>query len=154
MGAWDALAGVVLALLGSYVFVAARSFPRMAGQYPGPGLFPQLLGALLVIAGVALVVGSVAGGRARVRRALLGGSRRERLSALLVVAAVIFYIVAVTRLGFAVVSVLILSGLMAALGVRVRWSVLIGVGTTVVLYVLFARLLRVPLPEGILRGLL
>jgi 4-amino-4-deoxy-L-arabinose transferase-like glycosyltransferase len=76
------------------------------------------------------------------------------VSALLVLAAVLFYLVAVHRLGFIVVSVLILSGLMTALGVRVRWSVLIGIGATVALYVLFARVLRVPLPEGILRGLL
>lgn len=153
MGARDALTGVVLALLGSLVVITARSFPRLAGGYPGPGLFPQLLGAVLVVAGALLVAGGLAGRRPP-DRPLLGGSRREKVSALLVVAAVIFYLVAVHRLGFIVVSVLILSGLMTALGVRARWSALIGIGATVVLYVLFARILRVPLPEGILRGLL
>jgi putative tricarboxylic transport membrane protein len=154
VGAWDAIAGVVLALVGSFAYVTARSFPHLSGGYPGPGLFPQVLGAVLAAAGVALVVGAVAGRRPPAPRPPGGGSRRGRLSALGVVAAVVFFLATVHSLGFVVVSVLILAGLMAALGVPARWNAPVSLAVTAALYILFARILRVPLPEGILRGLL
>jgi putative tricarboxylic transport membrane protein len=148
MGAWDALAGVLLALLGSYVFLAARTFPNLSGGYPGPGLFPQLLGILLALSGAGLVVNGVLTGKVFRRAPLIRASMREKASALLVVLAVIFYILMVERLGFASVALLILAGLMLRLGVPARWSVFLGIGLTLMLYVLFGRLLRVPLPGG------
>lgn len=148
MGAWDALAGVLLALLGSYVFLAARMFPNLAGGYPGPGLFPQLLGIVLAFSGAGLVVNGVLTGTLFRRAPLIRASTREKTSALLVVLAVVFYILMVERLGFASVALLILAGLMLRLGVPTRWSVVLGLGLTLLLYVLFGWLLRVPLPGG------
>ncbi len=149
MGAWDTLAGVLLAFLGSYVFLAARTFPNLSGGYPGPGLFPQLLGILLGLSGAALVVNGVLTGTGFRRVPLITASRREKTNAFLIVLAVLFYILMVERLGFAAVTLLILVGLMLRLGVPARWSVALGIGLTFLLYVLFGRLLRVPLPGGL-----
>jgi len=150
MGAWDALAGMLLALLGSYVFLAARTFPNLSGGYPGPGLFPQLLGILLACAGAGLVLNSLPAGRRLGRSAPVGASRRDTVAALIVVLAVVVFIVLVDRVGFVPLAFLILAGLMLTLGVPARWSVPLGVALTLLLYLLFARLLRVPLPSGLL----
>lgn len=150
MGAWDALAGVLLALLGSYVFLAARTFPNLSGGYPGPGLFPQLLGVLLAFSGAGLVVNAVLQGALFRRAPLIRASRQEKISALFVVLAVVLYILVVEQLGFVPLTLLILGGLMLKLGVSARWSALLGIALTLLLYVLFGRLLRVPLPRGLL----
>ncbi|MDQ7829308.1 MAG: tripartite tricarboxylate transporter TctB family protein [Armatimonadota bacterium] len=149
MGAWDAVAGVLLALLGSYVFLAARTFPHLPGGYPGPGLFPQLLGGLLALSGAGLLAHGALTGTLRRRIPLLGASRKEQVRALLVVLAVILYILLVDRLGFVLLAFLILAGLMLGLGVPARWSVGLGVALTVLFYLLFGRLLHVPLPGGL-----
>jgi len=148
MGAWDAVAGVLLALLGSYVFLAARTFPNLAGGYPGPGLFPQLLGILLALSGVGLVVHGVLTGSLLRRVPLVRASRKEKAGALLVILAVILYILLVDRLGFIPLAFLILAGLMLALGAPARWSLALGIALTLLLYALFGRLLHVPLPGG------
>jgi len=150
MGAWDALAGVLLALLGSYVFLAARTFPNLSGGYPGPGLFPQLLGILLAFSGAGLVLNSLLAGTLFRGAPVVKASSREVIGALFVVLAVVVYILLVERLGFVPLTFLILAGLMVRLGVPGRWSVAVGAALTVLLYLLFARLLRVPLPGGLL----
>ncbi len=150
MGAWDAVAGVLLALLGSYVFLAARTFPNLPGGYPGPGLFPQLLGVILALSGVGLLAHGALTGALLRRVPLVRASRKEKAGALLVILAVVLYILLVDRLGFVPLAFLILAGLMLALGVSARWSIGLGVALTVLLYLLFGRLLHVPLPGGLL----
>ncbi|MDQ7844564.1 MAG: tripartite tricarboxylate transporter TctB family protein [Armatimonadota bacterium] len=148
MGAWDALAGVLLALLGSYVLLVARTFPNLSGGYPGPGLFPQLLGVLLALAGGGLVLNSLLTGTLFRRPALVSAPRRDAVAALIVLLAVVVFIALVERVGFIPLTFLILAGLMLLLGVPARWGLPLGAALTLLLYLLFARLLRVPLPVG------
>ncbi len=150
MGAWDAVAGALLVVLGSYVFLAARSFPNLPGGYPGPGLFPQLLGAILTVSGMALVGHAVRTGALSRRVPLVTASRKDKAGALLVVLSVVLYIVLVDRVGFVPLAFLILAGLMLALGAPAWRSVGLGAVLTAFLYLLFGRLLNGPLPRGLL----
>jgi hypothetical protein len=72
------------------------------------------------------------------------------VNALFVLGGVIAYIVLADRLGFLVVGTGVMFVLMGRLEVRRRRALLIAAGFTVVVYVLFARVLLVPLPRGII----
>src|SRR5512134_302909 len=120
----DAIAGLAAATLGLAVVLHARTFPPMPGQPVGPSLFPMLVGAGLIVAGIALTLAAVRGPasaargpRSAVRRPLSEfvefdpWARRPRMVAnfLLVVADLLFYTLAVDRLGFLITAVLFLA---------------------------------------------
>jgi putative tricarboxylic transport membrane protein len=81
--------------------------------------------------------------------------RRPRLLMGFVLAplAVLFYLLASERIGFLPCSLVILLALFTAYGVRPRVGVPVAVGMSLVIYFLFSRLLSVPLPQGILEGI-
>ncbi|MDR7409631.1 MAG: tripartite tricarboxylate transporter TctB family protein [Armatimonadota bacterium] len=142
----EAAAGVVLAAAGVYAAAAGSAFPRLAGGYPGPGLFPQILGLLLVACGIAVVWGA----RGPTAEAGRGYERRGLLHAAEAVVAVVVYIAVVNRLGFVPTVGILLTLLMARLGVSLARAVPVAFGLAVGLYLLFGRILRVPLPPGLL----
>jgi putative tricarboxylic transport membrane protein len=150
----DAAAGLLSALLGLAVVVQARTFPPMPGQPVGPSLFPTLIGAGLIVAGVALIL-------AAVRRPLSefvefdSWARRPRMltNFALVIADLLFYALAVDHLGFLITAVLFLTVLFLAFGVRRARILPIAVAVTLVIHYGFYTLLRVPLPWGLLEGI-
>jgi hypothetical protein len=77
-------------------------------------------------------------------------TRRDLFNGFLVVLAVGVYVVASPRLGFLVTSALVLTGLMARLGAGLGRSLLLGPALAGALYLLFGKVLRVPLPPGLL----
>lgn len=152
-----AAAGVAI-LVGAAAVVKASSFPRVGGLL-GPALFPIIIGAGLVLSGAALAVQALT--RARAVEAHGGGESREKapgeskgrivvLPRLIAVVATVVYMVIVDRAGFLVSATFIMLALMLLMGVRFRVALPVSVGTAVAIYLLFARLLLVPLPGGIL----
>jgi putative tricarboxylic transport membrane protein len=151
MKANDAVFGLVLLVLGSAVLFAIQGFPKIPGQPVGPALFPGLIATGLCVCGVLLVIR----GMRRPRDAWLlfedwVRSPRHLLALAALVASVVFYIVAAVPLGFLPTSLIILLALFRVL--RVPWgrSVLIAVIATLAIHFAFYKLLRVPLPWGIL----
>lgn len=145
----DRWVGVGLALLGVVVFWSARSFPNVPGQKLGAGFLPMIVGAGLTLCALALLRRSWradgADAPARERGAEHPGS------AAVIVGVVIGYLLLAERLGFLLVAPLGLFAIFLAL--RVRWTHAIwwAVGGTIVVHVAFYKLLRVPLPWGVLR---
>ncbi|MCX7839634.1 MAG: tripartite tricarboxylate transporter TctB family protein [Anaerolineae bacterium] len=150
MANWDILFGILFALCGAWIFLQAMTFPNLKGGYPGPGLFPQILGILLVLSGLVIAINAVLKRAVPRTFPLAEFSSREKLNALLVVLAVIAYILFVDTIGFIPLTILITVGLMWRTGVALHWSVVVGVGVTLAIYILFQRILHVPLPSGIL----
>jgi len=152
LGTWDVLLGSIFALVGALIFLHAMSFPNLKGGYPGPGLFPQLLGVLLFLAGLGIAI------QAAVKRALprtlplSDFSRREKITAALVVLSIVGYIVFVDTVGFIPLAIVIMLGMMLRTGVPWGWSVVVSLGVTLAIYILFNRILHVPLPGGVLKG--
>ena len=64
----------------------------------------------------------------------------------------VFYILLVDTLGFIPTGVIYLSVLFAAFGVRPIWIVPIALVLTLTIHTAFYKLLRVPLPWGLLQG--
>jgi putative tricarboxylic transport membrane protein len=154
----DAVWGALLLLLAAAVLVHVRTFGTIPGQQYGPAIFPGLVAVGLAICGVVLIGSGLA---ARTRRgeqarwvALAPWTRsRQHVLAFAVTLAVnLFYILAVERLGFVPTGIVYLAALFLVFGVAPRWILPLAVVLTLVIHTAFYKLLRVPLPWGVLQG--
>ena len=148
----DAVLGLLLLVLGAVVLFIVRDYPTIPGQDVGPAMFPGLVAVGLCIGGFIL---TVRGWRARASVPWLVmddwvRSPRHLLALVLLLASVLFYILAAQQLGFLVCAVLILFALFQVLQVPLGRSVLIAVIAALVIHFAFYKLMRVPLPWGIL----
>ncbi len=149
----DAIFGLVLLALGLVVLFAVQSFPKIPGQPVGPALFPGLIAFGLCIAGILLIVGGV---RHRASQPLLVWedwvrSPRHVAALLVLLGSIVFYIAVADKLGFLPSAVIILLAMFRALRVPFGRSVLVAVVAALVIHFAFYKLLRVPLPWGVLR---
>jgi putative tricarboxylic transport membrane protein len=146
----DRWVSVLLAFLGGVVMWSARSFPNVPGQKLGAGFLPMLVGAGLVVCAVLLL-------RRSMRSTPTGEGDAparlpERLGApLMVLATVVLYVLLSHRLGFLLVAPVCLALLFRTFGQRWGAALLWAVGGTLVVHVAFYKLLRVPLPWGVLK---
>jgi len=150
----DALSGLLLALLAVAVLVTVSQYPPIPGQNVGPSAFPGLVALLLLGCSLLLIWRGVRGER----RALvvLGEwtkSTPHVINFLLVIASLLFYIFCSEFLGFMITGTAILAVLFYALGVRMMLILPIAIVATLVIHTVFYKLLRVPLPWGLLQGL-
>jgi putative tricarboxylic transport membrane protein len=150
----DTISGLLTLLFGIAIVAYASTFPSMPGQNVGPALFPAVIGSALALFGAALLF---IGARRRGAPAIIleDWVRRPRMlfNFALVVADVVFYAVAVDRLGFFITGFAFLSMLFLAFGVRQTRIVPLAAVVTIALHYGFYTLLRVPLPWGLLGGL-
>jgi putative tricarboxylic transport membrane protein len=146
----DRWAGLGLALLGIAVMWSARAFPDVPGQKLGAGFLPMLVGAGLLLCALALIVRSLRAARYAGRAA--DEARREHFgSSMVIIGAVVGYIVLADSLGFLIVAPLCLLATFLALRVKLSHALLWALAGTIVVHIAFYKLLRVPLPWGVLR---
>lgn len=155
----DAIWGALLILFSTAVLTHVRHFPAIPGQNVGPALFPGLLAVSLVICAVLLIgkgLAARAHGGDRAPWVELDGwtrSRRRVLAFAAVLAVNAFYILLVDRIGFILTGVVYLGTLFTIFGVRLKWVVPIALVAALVIHYAFYKLLRVPLPWGVLQGI-
>lgn len=136
-----------------------RTFPTLFGQSYGPELFPRIIGVGLIGCGLLLIArGVLAKSRAGPEsRWLEAGPWLQqphlKINLLLVLLALVGYVLFSGWLGFILTSMLILSVLLYRLGSSILVALIIAAATTAVLQLIFAKLLLVPLPAGLLQGL-
>ena len=154
----DAVWGLLVMLLGIALLFAIRNFPPIPGQRYGPALFPGLTAVGLLVCGGVLAYKGIAA-HARLGRRVGGvvwddwtRSPRHVVALALVVGVNVLYIALVDRLGFIISSVLYLAATFAVFRVRARWIVPLAIGVTLIIHYVFYKLLRVPLPWGLPRG--
>ncbi len=155
----DAVWGALFAVLGAAVLVHVQAFPNIPGQNVGPALFPGAVAAAMLACGV-LLVGRA--WRARQRAAAAAPwwqapawlRSRPQLGAFAVLIAInVFYLLAADRLGFIPVAFVYLAALMAVLRVAPARALLTALVMTLLIHYAFYKLLRVPLPWGVLQGI-
>jgi putative tricarboxylic transport membrane protein len=148
----DAVFGAVFLALSLLVLWTIQSYPKIPGQNIGPAAFPGLISALLAACSVMLIVKGVRernGGAWFVRGAW--SSQRQQLVAFAVtVGALALYVVAAETIGFLILGSLMLVAMMLALKVRPALAVVVALIATLVIHIAFYKLLRVPLPWGVL----
>jgi putative tricarboxylic transport membrane protein len=148
----DALLGGVFLALSIAVLVAIQGYPEIPGQSIGPGAFPGLIALLLGGCSIALMW---RGWRERRAQPLVAmgawlGSPRHLLNFLVATGALAFYVLAADKLGFLVCGALILLSLFLALRVKPLLAVPLALALPIVIHLIFYKLLRVPLPWGVL----
>jgi len=146
----DAIVGAVLIALGSAILIHIQSYPLIPGQQYGPALFPGVIAVGLVATGAVLVVRGV---RQRSPLVVLDAWMRSPALAtnfLAICGALVFYIVAAEPLGFIPTMVICLAALFLKFGVRSLPAAVIAIIATLAIHLMFYKLLRVPLPWGVL----
>jgi putative tricarboxylic transport membrane protein len=146
----DTVVGAGFVAAGALIIAGTLNYPSLDGGHPGPSLFPRLVGGLMVVFGG--LVG-VEGLRTRDATEDVVWLRLYRnpafINALFVLGSVAAYIAAVERVGFLLMSTLILAVLMWRLRVRLLTGLAVAVVFSNCVYFLFAKVLRVPLPGGL-----
>jgi putative tricarboxylic transport membrane protein len=138
--------------LGAFALARAHTIsePVTAGSV-GPRLFPYVVGAALVLSGVAVAVGVLRGrlGPAEESEDIAAGAETDWATVGALVGIVALHIVLIVPLGWPVAAAVLFTGCAWTLGARPRWrAAVIGSLLALVLQALFAGGLGVSLPAG------
>jgi putative tricarboxylic transport membrane protein len=153
-------AGLFLAA-GIVYEVMAFGMPRGRVGQPGPGFFPMIVGAILVLTAAACLVqalmamrsGSSAPKAADGEEA--GRGHRQIHKAWLLLGFLALYVLALQPIGFPIALTVFLVASIRVFGYR-KWLPTVGIAAalTVVSYLTFVTWLKVPIPLGILSDIL
>jgi putative tricarboxylic transport membrane protein len=151
----DAVFGAVFLLLGVVVLFHVQAFPKIPGQQVGPALFPGVVSAALAVCGALLIVSGV---RRRSEQpwyetAEWMRSGRHFIAFAAIVVGVVAYVLLANSVGFLIVAPVLLFVWMSVLGVRPLPALVFAALATLVIWYAFYKLLRVPLPWGVLTGI-
>jgi putative tricarboxylic transport membrane protein len=144
----DALSGAGLAALGGVVLWHIQGFPAMPGQKFGPAWFPGAIAAGLLACGVLLILR--AGGEPWFAVPAWTKRARPIAGVASVIGGLLFYVLAADWLGFHFTGLLLLTLWTRVLGASWRMSLAVSVIATLVIHLSFYKLLRIPLPWGVL----
>jgi len=135
-------------MLGGVVLWHIQGYPAMPGQKFGPAWFPGLIAVGLILCGVLLA--------ARSQKDVLVAfpdwirSPRAVAGVASVIAGLLFYVIAADWLGFYLTALVIQVVWMRVLGASWRLTLPAAVVATLVIHLSFYKLLRIPLPWGLL----
>ena len=157
----DKVTGLFLVGLGAAAAYGGSLLPPVPGQQVGPNVFPMVVGIGLAICGtmIAFGVGSVLEQEAEADLAahsvklepevkpspLLNAARTLLPPALLLA-----YVFVGDRLGFVPTAFCIVLAISLAMGARLKLALPLALIAPVIVHLVFLKLLRVPLPPGLL----
>ncbi|MEO7335929.1 MAG: tripartite tricarboxylate transporter TctB family protein [Caldimonas sp.] len=152
----DAVWGTALLAFAAALLWHVQGFPTIPGQRVGPSAMPTLLSIGFGVCGAVLLVRGL---RQRAGTAPLPwialpewfASRPQVLAFAVLVAVNLLYLVAVDRVGFVIVGSIYLTALMLVLRVSAVRAIVVGVLMTLLIHYCFYKLLKVPLPWGLLQ---
>src|SRR5262245_18813418 len=160
----DRVTGLFMVALGSLAAYGGSRLPPVPGQQIGPNVFPLVVGIGLAICGamIALRIGRRYEDEAEADLARLTAQNVMEadiavrvpgwfsLKALVPPDLLLFYVVAVDALGFLPTAAVMVLTASLALGAHVRLAVPLAIAAPLFVNLVFAKLLRVPLPSGLL----
>jgi putative tricarboxylic transport membrane protein len=146
----DSIIGVISLVFAAFVFCATLDFPSLEGGYPGPALFPRILSLLFALCGLVLIFQDVKADRSNMDRKAFFPGWAATWNAISVIAVVVLYMLVVDILGFILTALILFSVLMKKLGVGVLRSLVLSFAVTIGIYLLFNKMLMVPLPWGLI----
>jgi putative tricarboxylic transport membrane protein len=147
----DRTSGAALVALGAAAAAVGSRLPTVPGQDVGPAVFPMVVGSGLMLCGAMIAFGIGHTFEApEVEQDLPKRSRWYGFRALLPPALLLLYVVAVEPLGFLSTAALVIAAAAWALGAGWRLMLPLAVVVPFAVHAVFAKLLRVPLPDGVL----
>jgi len=155
----DRITGAVIATLGSVAFFYGSKLPPVPGQQVGPSAFPMVVGAGLAICGALIILGVGRHFEEVAEADVVSHSAPELLEplpawrswlALLPPGLVFFYALASEPLGFLPTAAIMVLVASFAFGAKAKLAVPLAMIAPFVVNLIFLKLLRVPLPGGLL----
>lgn len=161
----DRVTGLFLVALGGVAAYGGSRLPPVPGQEMGPEVFPMVVGISLALCGglIASGVGRRYEEEAEADLARISAeteadgstaashhSRWWELRVLIPPALLLFYYFVVDRLGFLPTAATIVLLASLALGARARLAIPLAIAAPLAVNLIFLKLLRVPLPSGML----
>jgi putative tricarboxylic transport membrane protein len=161
----DRVTGLFMVALGGVAAYGGSRLPPVPGQQIGPNVFPLVVGIGLAICGgmIALGMGRHYEEEAEADLAKITGQMAMEtgetdepsawwrgLKALVPPALLLSYVLAVDRLGFLPTAALMVLTAALAVGARLRLAIPMAIGAPLFVNLVFSKLLRVPLPSGLL----
>jgi putative tricarboxylic transport membrane protein len=161
----DRVTGLFMVVLGGLAAYGGSRLPPVPGQQIGPNVFPLVVGIGLAICGgmIAFGIGRRYEEEAEADLAKItsqvaaetGETDRPHgwwrgLKALVPPALLLFYVLAVDRIGFLPTAAVMVLTASLALGARLRLAIPLAIGAPLFVNLVFLKLLRVPLPSGLL----
>ena len=149
------LAAVIIIVAAIYPFADAGLRTARIGDPLGPKAFPALVGGCLILSAVLLVFETLAKRRTLEDRTIEPRTKDEKHLVLVMIGMVVWsglYYYVFETLGYLIATPLFLFGLLSYFNQRkYLTNVLVALGFTGIVYLLFSILLGVPLPSGPLR---
>jgi putative tricarboxylic transport membrane protein len=149
MGKNDYIGGGLFMALGVFLWSMTLQFPVLDDAHPGPSLFPRVLGTLFILFG-AMVVYSGWRSKEIKTNPEEGQIPLNYFNPILVIILIGVFIALANKLGFIITGVAILFTLMKKLRVSLLKSSIVSIALVCFVYIIFSKLLRVPLPMGLL----
>ena len=155
----DRISGSFLMALGSAAAFGGWRLPPMPGQQVGPSVFPMVIGVGLVLCGAMIALGVGHRFEEQADADLAAHSAPAvaaphgwlwYLRVLIPPALLIFYVLASEDLGFVPTTAIMALALSLAMGARLRLALPLALVAPIALHLVFAKLLRVALPPGLL----
>ncbi len=146
----EMIVGVVIFLFGAATVLLSLRMPLGTFRMAGTGMFPLLLGILLMIlSGTFALKVFFQGREEHVTKEASIESSESPMQLILFLGAMVLATLFFNRLGYPLTSFLLVLGLLRILGIK-RWglNILISVVTAVGSYFLFVQWLDIPMPKG------
>lgn len=155
----DRLSGSAIAFLGACAFFYGSKLPPVPGQQVGPSAFPMVVGTGLALCGALIVLGVGRHFEEVAEADVASHSAPEDLVqppawrawlALLPPALLMFYALFSETLGFLPTAAIMVVIMSTAFGAKPKLSIPLALIAPFVINLIFLKLLRVPLPAGLL----
>jgi putative tricarboxylic transport membrane protein len=157
----DRVTGLFLIALGGLAAYGGSRLPPVPGQQVGPDVFPMVIGTGLCLCGALIALGvghrfeeeaeaDLAAHSDQAQTAPARNGWWRGLMALIPPGLLLFYVLTVDRLGFMLTAGLMVLTAAMALGARLRLAIPLAIVAPIMVHLLFSKLLRVPLPPGLL----
>lgn len=154
----DGVTGLIALAVSLVLLVQSFHLPSLPLVPVGPGFYPKIVLALMVLASLLLILQDLAAGRKMQGQPQPPAVRRNITLVSVSFGIVAAYIVLLPYLGFRAATLVFVAALQMALErprtVR-QWAILLAlsVGTTAIGYLVFERYLSVLLPRGLWTGM-
>jgi len=148
----DGWIGLGLLFLTGWLYTNLEKIPANPLVPIGPAFYPWFLLVLTIALTLALIVQDVVSQRKKKDVLTLKGSLKKYRPTLLSFSLFFFYVILLPKLGYLLSTTLFVSSLQWLLGQslwrRLPGSLCIGIGTSVITYLVFEKYLHVFLPRG------
>jgi len=145
----EIIGGIVLLLFGLVTVILSLRMPLGTFRMAGTGMFPLLLGIILMIlSGLFILRLLFQGNEGQVKKES-SGSQESPIQLILFLGTMVLVTLFFNKLGYPLSAFLLMVALLRVLGVK-KWTLTLPLSfmTAVVCYFLFVHWLNIPLPKG------